>query len=71
MTLYITIPFFFQHKNIHLIYLLINENVILFFLENKGDLILQLKHWIHILWLFLKNKVLIILVGYYVHSTEQ
>ncbi len=44
---------------------------IFFFLENKGDLILQLKHWRHILWLFLKNKVLIILVGYYVHSTEQ
>ncbi len=44
---------------------------ILFFLENKGDLILQLKHLRHILWLFLKNKVLIILVGYYVHSTEQ
>ncbi len=43
----------------------------LIFLENKGDLILHLKHWRHILWLFLKNKVLIILVGYYVHSTEQ
>ncbi len=53
---------FFWHKNINLIYHL-------FFVENKGDLILQLKHWGHILWLFLKNKVLIILVDYYVHST--
>ncbi len=31
-------------------------------MENKGDLILQLKHWRHIVWLFLKNKVLIVLV---------
>ncbi len=30
------VPFFFQHKNIHLIYLLINENEILFFWEIKG-----------------------------------
>ncbi len=30
-----------------------------YFLENKGDLILQLKHWRNIVWLFLKNKVLI------------
>ncbi len=32
------------------------------FLANKGVLILQLKHWRNIIWLFLKNKVLIILV---------
>ncbi len=42
------------------------------FLENKGNLILQLKHWINIVWLFLKNKVWIILVvTYYIYSTEQ
>ncbi len=64
---------FFQHKNIHLIYLLMNELNKSYFLENKGDLILQLKHWRHIVWLFLKNKVLIVLVvvAYYVRSTEQ
>ncbi len=43
-----------------------------YFLENKGDLILQLKHWRNIVWLFLKNKDLIILVvAYYAHTTEQ
>ncbi len=40
-----------------------------YFWENKGDLILQLKHWRHIVWLLLKNKVLV--VAYYVRSTEQ
>ncbi len=47
----------------------------LYFLKNNGDLILQLKHWRNIVWLFLKNKVLIILVvvvvAYYLHTTEQ
>ncbi len=28
------------------------------FLENKGDKILQLKHWINIVWLFLKVDLL-------------
>ncbi len=46
----------------------------IYFVEHKGNLILQLKHWRNIVWLFLKNKVLIILivvvVAYYVHSTE-
>ncbi len=43
---------------------------ILLFGENKGDLILQLKHWRYIVWLFLKNKGLIVLVvvAYYVRS---
>ncbi len=41
-------------------------------MENKGDFILQLKGWINIVWLFLKNKdliILVVVVAYYVYST--
>ncbi len=42
-----------------------NENETSYILENKGDLIFQLKYWRHIVWLFLKNKVLLVLVVVY------